>query len=214
MKYYFKNHTYFSNLTLKTTIMTTAQTEILYINFLDCNIEYASAKVPYCQLDQITVYDGPFMNDSVLYQGCCLNDVTQLRSSGTSILLQFVSDTTVTGRGFYIQYYTNGTATNDGSELSTGGTIVLIVVLVIVFLTSVGVAFPLLYYKFKARDKFCGKILPTESLIKAKTEVDLQDAQVTATSRDRGPDLLKSCSQGTQDTNSSNNGRTPKVNSK
>ncbi|XP_061184819.1 uncharacterized protein LOC133192828 [Saccostrea echinata] len=194
--------------------MTITQTDILYINFLDCNIEYASAKVPYCQLDQITVYDGPFMNDSLLYQGCCLNDVTQLRSSGSSILLRFISDSTVAGRGFYIQYYSNGTAIRDGSELSAGSTIVIIVVLVIVFLTSIGVAFPLLYYKYKARYKLCGKILPkpTDGLIKTKTEEDLHEAQVKATCGSKAPDLLKSCSQGTQDTNSSNNGKVPKEN--
>lgn len=46
-----------------------------------------------------------------MYQGCCLNDVTTLHSSGPDLLLRFVSDSTVNGRGFYLKFYTNETAT-------------------------------------------------------------------------------------------------------
>lgn len=140
----------------------TTRSAFLYIDFLDCDLEFATAKLPYCQLDQITVHDGqfitliclcqllwnwfdlflvekmkyllrdlkvysfftfeitiffqpiqtgPFSNSSVLYQGCCLNDVTTLQSSGPNLLLRFVSDSTVNGRGFYLKFYTNETAT-------------------------------------------------------------------------------------------------------
>lgn len=140
----------------------TSRSAILYIDFLDCDLEFATAKVPYCQLDQITVHDGQFItliclcrllwnwfdlflvekmkyllrdlkvysfltfettiffqpiqtgplsNSSVLYQGCCLNDVTTLQSSSPDLFLRFVSDSTVNGRGFYLKFYTNETAT-------------------------------------------------------------------------------------------------------
>lgn len=39
----------------------TSRSAILYIDFLDCDLEFATAKVPYCQLDRITVHDGQFI---------------------------------------------------------------------------------------------------------------------------------------------------------
>lgn len=39
----------------------TSRSAILYTDFLDCDLEFATAKVPYCQLDQITVHDGQFI---------------------------------------------------------------------------------------------------------------------------------------------------------
>lgn len=35
--------------------------DILIVEFLDCDLEFASAKVPYCQLDKITIYDGQLL---------------------------------------------------------------------------------------------------------------------------------------------------------
>ena len=35
--------------------------DILIVDFLDCELEFASAKVPYCQLDKITIYDGQLL---------------------------------------------------------------------------------------------------------------------------------------------------------
>ena len=35
--------------------------DILIVDFLDCDLEFASAKVPYCQLDKITIYDGQLL---------------------------------------------------------------------------------------------------------------------------------------------------------
>uniref|UniRef100_K1PYF4 Putative ankyrin repeat protein L93 n=1 Tax=Magallana gigas TaxID=29159 RepID=K1PYF4_MAGGI len=91
---------YASNLTLDLVLTATSRSAILYMDFLDCDLEFATAKVPYCQLDRITVHDG-----------CCLNDVTTLQSSGPDLFLRFVSDSTVNGRGFYLKFYTNETAT-------------------------------------------------------------------------------------------------------
>lgn len=56
---------FFSNLTLDLVLTATSRSAILYIDFLDCDLEFATAKVPYCQLDQITVHDGQFCTLSV-----------------------------------------------------------------------------------------------------------------------------------------------------
>lgn len=56
---------FFSNLTLDLVLTATSRSAILYIDFLDCDLEFATAKVPYCQLDQITVHDGQFSTLSV-----------------------------------------------------------------------------------------------------------------------------------------------------
>ncbi|XP_048774044.1 neuropilin-2-like isoform X2 [Ostrea edulis] len=206
---------YPSNLTLQTTILAATQTDVIHINFLDCDIEYARVKVPYCQIDQIMVYDGVSTNDSVLYQGCCLNDVTKLRSSGSSLLLRFISDSTVSGRGFYVQFYTNGTDTRSDNDLSSGSAIVIVIVLIVVFLASVGVILPLLYYKHKyPKFKVSHKILPktSDNVKNTGPEVNLQKQPVAVASGSKSPNLLKSSSPGTSTPDSSINGRVPKQN--
>ena len=35
--------------------------DILFVDFVDCDLEFATAKVPYCQLDKITIYDGQLL---------------------------------------------------------------------------------------------------------------------------------------------------------
>lgn len=178
--------------------------------------------MPYCQLDQITVHDGPFSNSTVLYQGCCLNDVTTLHSSGPDLLLRFVSDSTVNGRGFYLKFYTNETAT-DISELTSESTIIIIIVITIVCLSCVGVILPLLYYKHKyPNSKFSNKILPRLNLpktLKTSEKIEQQDnlrknASCASTSGTKLPDLLGSCSYGQTNPDTNSNGSLSKLSDK
>ncbi|XP_078322903.1 uncharacterized protein LOC111123274 [Crassostrea virginica] len=190
-----------NNLTLGLLIELEAagSSDILIVDFLDCDLEFASAKVPYCQLDKITIYDGPFTNDSILYQGCCLNDVTKLISSDRYLFLQFVSDSTVNGKGFRLKFYTNGTVTGNGDDMASRSTVITIVVLTIVFLTCVGVILPLLFYKHKyLNSKFSNKILPKllkpkDAKVKPEKGDDLQTLPDASTSVINPPDLLNSC---------------------
>ena len=49
---------FFSNLTYEVTLTSASEEEIIYLEVVACEIEYVSAKVPFCQVDQLTVYDG------------------------------------------------------------------------------------------------------------------------------------------------------------
>nr|XP_019930844.2 cubilin isoform X1 [Crassostrea gigas] len=212
---------YASNLTLDLVLTATSRSAILYIDFLDCDLEFATAKVPYCQLDRITVHDGPLSNSSVLYQGCCLNDVTTLQSSSPDLFLRFVSDSTVNGRGFYLKFYTNETAT-DSSELTSESAIIIIIVITTVCLSCVGVLLPLLYFKHKyPNSKFSNKILPRLHLpktLKASETLEQDNLRENTagatTSGSKPPDLLESCYGQTNAGTSNSNGSVSKASDK
>ena len=42
-------------------IEASGSSDILFVDLLDCDLEFARAKVPYCQLDKITIYDGQLL---------------------------------------------------------------------------------------------------------------------------------------------------------
>lgn len=50
----------FSNLTYEWLISSSSDSELVKIEMDDCVIEYVSAKVPFCQIDKLTIYDGKY----------------------------------------------------------------------------------------------------------------------------------------------------------
>lgn len=126
-----------------------------------------------------------------------------------SCLSSFLSQNT------FLKIVSNVLFAGSDNDLSSGSAIVIVIVLIVVFLASVGVILPLLYYKHKyPKFKVSHKILPktSDNVKNTGPEVNLQKQPVAVASGSKSPNLLKSSSPGTSTPDSSINGRVPKQN--
>ncbi|KAK3100235.1 hypothetical protein FSP39_016802 [Pinctada imbricata] len=152
---------YSDNLTYEVTI-SAGETEIINLEMTDCEIEYASAKVPFCQVDKLIIYDGQFDNATILYQGCCLTAVSNLQSTDRYMFLRFTSDTTVTARGFRAKYFNNITVETQSEDISAANLAYIGVALAVVLCIGVVLVVLFLIYKVKAKGKGQQKICPED----------------------------------------------------
>ncbi|XP_015810319.3 cubilin [Nothobranchius furzeri] len=72
------------------------------ISFLDMDIE----DLYDCYYDQLKIFDGPDVHHYSLGTFCGLNLPGPIRSSGSTVTLQFRSDSVVAGRGFLVEWMT------------------------------------------------------------------------------------------------------------
>jgi flagellar basal body-associated protein FliL len=99
----------------------------------------------------------------------------------------------------------NVSFSGEDGEISSGSTIVIVVVFIVVFLASVSVILPFLYYKHKyPKFRVTHKVLPkaSDNLKNTGPEVNLSKHPEAVASGSKSPNLQKSSSQGilTQDT--------------
>ncbi|XP_060084292.1 uncharacterized protein LOC132563568 [Ylistrum balloti] len=141
---------YSNNVTYTWLLESSDVNEVVKIEVVDCQMEYINAKVPVCQLDILTIYDGAYENATQLYSSCCMTSVPAMNSSGTFLLVKFSTDSTVVARGFRIKYY-NSAAPDESSVAAASG---LFIAVGIVVVLVIGGAFISAYfiYKFKCQD--------------------------------------------------------------
>ncbi|XP_033742001.1 uncharacterized protein LOC117328666 isoform X4 [Pecten maximus] len=141
---------YSNNVTYTWLLESSDVNEVIKIEVVDCQLEYVNAKVPVCQLDSLTIYDGAYENATQMYSSCCITSVPAMNSSGTYLLIKFSTDNTVVARGFRIKYY-NSAASDDSSVAAASGLFIAvgIVVVLIVGGALIGAYF---IYKFKCQD--------------------------------------------------------------
>ncbi|OWF53925.1 uncharacterized protein LOC110445798 [Mizuhopecten yessoensis] len=141
---------YSNNVTYTWLLESNEVNEVVKVEVVDCQLEYINAKVPVCQLDTLTIYDGAYENATQLYSSCCITSVPAMNSSGTSLLIKFYTDSTVVARGFRIKFY-NSAAMDETSLAAASG---LFIAIGIVVVLVVGGAFLSAYfiYRFKCQD--------------------------------------------------------------
>uniref|UniRef100_A0ACB8FV66 Uncharacterized protein n=1 Tax=Sphaerodactylus townsendi TaxID=933632 RepID=A0ACB8FV66_9SAUR len=95
--------------------ITVNATQLIHGQLQQMSIEESSS----CRYDKLKVYDGPNIHSHLIdvYCGVTLSSFT---SSGNSVTLQFISDISVSGKGFLLDWYAVEAPTDIGQTVPTG----------------------------------------------------------------------------------------------